>query len=60
VAVVGATGAVGVEMIETLEKRGFPESAKTYLDAEAPAVDGNLVSAKSASALDRLILPVSI
>src|ERR1041384_666770 len=24
VAVVGATGAVGVEMIETLEKRGFP------------------------------------
>ena len=24
VAVVGATGAVGVEMIETLEKRAFP------------------------------------
>jgi len=31
VAVVGATGAVGVEMIKTLEKRGFPVSTLTLL-----------------------------
>jgi aspartate-semialdehyde dehydrogenase len=31
VAVVGATGAVGVEMIETLERRGFPVSQLTLL-----------------------------
>ena len=31
VAVVGATGAVGVEMIETLEKRGFPVGKLTLL-----------------------------
>ena len=31
VAVVGATGAVGIEMIETLEKRGFPVGKLTLL-----------------------------
>ena len=31
VAIVGATGAVGVEMIKTLEKRGFPVSKLTLL-----------------------------
>src|SRR5580765_5494291 len=31
VAVVGATGAVGVEMIKTLEKRNFPMSKLTLL-----------------------------
>lgn len=31
VAIVGSTGAVGVEMIKTLEKRGFPVSALTLL-----------------------------
>jgi aspartate-semialdehyde dehydrogenase len=31
VAVVGATGAVGIEMIKTLEKRNFPVSALTLL-----------------------------
>jgi hypothetical protein len=31
-----------------------------YLDADAPAVEGSFVSAKSASADERLILPVSI
>ena len=31
VAVVGATGAVGIEMIKTLEKRGFPVGKRTLL-----------------------------
>ena len=31
VAVVGATGAVGVEMVKTLEKRNFPVSKLTLL-----------------------------
>src|SRR5579859_5688078 len=31
VAVVGATGAVGIEMIKTLEKRDFPEGKLTLL-----------------------------
>src|SRR5437667_8790692 len=31
VAVVGATGAVGIEMIKTLEKRNFPVSKLTLL-----------------------------
>ena len=31
VAVVGATGAVGIEMIKTLEKRNFPVSTLTLL-----------------------------
>ncbi|RYD73240.1 MAG: aspartate-semialdehyde dehydrogenase, partial [Verrucomicrobiaceae bacterium] len=31
VAIVGATGAVGVEMIKTLEKRKFPLSKLTLL-----------------------------
>ena len=31
VAVVGATGAVGIEMIETLEKRNFPVGKLTLL-----------------------------
>src|SRR6202163_3519944 len=31
VAVVGATGAVGIEMIKTLEKRGFPVGKLTLL-----------------------------
>src|SRR6185503_5495855 len=31
VAVVGATGAVGIEMIKTLEKRNFPVSELTLL-----------------------------
>ncbi len=31
VAIVGATGAVGIEMIKTLEKRGFPLGALTLL-----------------------------
>src|SRR3954462_3570256 len=41
VAVVGATGAVGVEMISTLEKRRFPLSNLTLL-ASARAVGKNL------------------
>ena len=31
VAVVGATGAVGIEMIQTLEKRNFPAGKLTLL-----------------------------
>jgi aspartate-semialdehyde dehydrogenase len=38
VAVVGATGAVGVEMIATLEKRRFPLSQLTLLASLVPLV----------------------
>src|SRR6266702_5471989 len=41
VAVVGATGAVGVEMIKTLEKRNFPVGKLTLL-ASAPSVGKTL------------------
>jgi aspartate-semialdehyde dehydrogenase len=39
VAVVGATGAVGIEMIKTLEKRNFPVGKLTLL-ASARSVGG--------------------
>src|SRR3989442_14916295 len=41
VAVVGATGAVGIEMIKTLEKRNFPVGKLTLL-ASARSVDRKL------------------
>src|ERR1700755_2474494 len=37
VAVVGATGAVGVEMIKTLEKRNFPVGKRALLASERSA-----------------------
>ena len=37
VAVVGATGAVGIEMIKTLERRGFPLSQLTFLASSRSA-----------------------
>ena len=40
VAVVGATGAVGLEMIKTLEKRNFPAGELTLL-ASARSVGKN-------------------
>src|SRR4051794_27666702 len=41
VAVVGATGAVGIEMLKTLEKRNFP-AAKLTLLASARSIDKKL------------------
>ncbi len=46
VAVVGATGAVGIEMIKTLEKRNFPVSTLTLL-ASARSVGKTLTYKKS-------------
>ncbi len=53
VAVVGATGAVGVEMIKTLEKRNFPVSTLTLL-ASARSVGKTLTYRKKPVAVKEL------
>lgn len=46
VAVVGATGAVGIEMLETLEKRNFPVSSIKLLASSRSAVKNSNSRAK--------------
>src|SRR5690348_1742373 len=53
VAVVGATGAVGIEMIKTLEKRNFPVSTLTLL-ASARSVGKQLTFKKRAVTVKEL------
>ena len=53
VAVVGATGAVGIEMIKTLEKRGFPVGKLTLL-ASARSVGKRLTFRDEAIAVKEL------
>jgi len=52
VAVVGALGAVGTEMIRTLEKRNFPVSALVPLDAESNI--GKMVSFRGKDVMVRM------
>src|SRR5215472_9344817 len=53
VAVVGATGAVGIEMLKTLEKRNFPVGKLTLL-ASARSTGKRLIFRGSESAVQEL------